>query len=903
MKRRILSIFMCLCMTLCLLPTAALAEGITQYDIWVGGVRVTSENASGVTGPGITGTVSYANGTLTLSGASITGAYTDSNSHSAAIYASTALTVILTGVNTAVGPYTASGYSYGVYCYGALAINGSGSLNAVGGAETGPDGSSYGVYGGSSVTISGNTKVTATGGSADGNSYGVYGKCGVNISDATVTAAGGEAGGTSCGVWGYGANVGVSISSSAKVTATGGKAGSSSFGVYGGNSSVDVSVSDSATVTAMGGEAGETSCGVWGSYNVSVTGGVVNATGGAAMGTSGVSCGVFGSTINVNNESGSGLLIAKGGSTTTSSAANIAPTCGADSALLTGAAGEDFAVWGEKGVYYVLDGAETNSRVADGILVGHTKITEDSAAGLDLTIWPDSADSSHWDNTTGGWKTEMVGGVNTLTLKNVIINVPDNSSGAYGIQLPESAAVNIVLEGVNVVSAGAASSGHSYGIHGGSDIGSSGGSVTISSTNGGALYTLAGTASGVSCGVYGGDNLSISGTVTAIGGMASSVSCGACSGDISLSGTVTVIGAAASGASFGLYGNSNSGAISLSGTVTAIGGTATNVSSCGVYSKGTISVTDGALTATGGTTSADSCGVFGYSDVSVSGGVVTTTGGTAMGTYSGSCGMFGGTVTISGTVTATGGTAHYTSYGVSGGDGGISLSDTVIATGGMAGRNSYGVYSTNGTIIISGTVTATGGAASTVSCGVYRFSGSVSVTGGTATAFSGTVGSSGNSQAMSPAPDFSSYTGAGVVASANADGSSPASYDANNIATYKYLKIGTLYALTINLNGGSGATTSNSYLADIVIPIEAGTKSGYTFSGWTATGGGTFANASSASTTYTMPACAAAITANWTAKSSGGGDSGASTTTVPVSGGSGAVNLSASVSGSTATVS
>lgn len=87
-----------------------------------------------------------------------------------------------------------------------------------------------------------------------------------------------------------------------------------------------------------------------------------------------------------------------------------------------------------------------------------------------------------------------------------------------------------------------------------------------------------------------------------------------------------------------------------------------------------------------------------------------------------------------------------------------------------------------------------------------------------------------------------------------------------------------LYALTVNLDGGSGATTGSSYPAGTVISIDAGTKSGYTFSGWTATGGGTFASASSAATTYTMPAGAATLNANWTANYPGGG--------VPASGGS-----------------
>lgn len=117
MKKRMLSILLCVCLALALLPAAALADGVTDYDVWVGGVRVTSANAGSITGPGITGTVRYdaASGTLTLDGASITGTHTDGNNNSAAIYAATDLTIALTGASSAVGPAMASGSSCGVY--------------------------------------------------------------------------------------------------------------------------------------------------------------------------------------------------------------------------------------------------------------------------------------------------------------------------------------------------------------------------------------------------------------------------------------------------------------------------------------------------------------------------------------------------------------------------------------------------------------------------------------------------------------------------------------------------------------------------------------------------------------------------------------------------------------------
>ena len=80
----------------------------------------------------------------------------------------------------------------------------------------------------------------------------------------------------------------------------------------------------------------------------------------------------------------------------------------------------------------------------------------------------------------------------------------------------------------------------------------------------------------------------------------------------------------------------------------------------------------------------------------------------------------------------------------------------------------------------------------------------------------------------------------------------------------------TKYSLTVNLNGGNGATTGGEYTEDEVINIDAGTRSGYRFAGWTSSNGGSFADASSASTTFTMPDRNVTITANWKKKSSGG---------------------------------
>ena len=71
------------------------------------------------------------------------------------------------------------------------------------------------------------------------------------------------------------------------------------------------------------------------------------------------------------------------------------------------------------------------------------------------------------------------------------------------------------------------------------------------------------------------------------------------------------------------------------------------------------------------------------------------------------------------------------------------------------------------------------------------------------------------------------------------------------------------YTLTVNLNGGSGSTTGGVYPAGEVVNIDAGSRSSYRFTGWTTSNGGSFADASSASTTFTMPAGNVTITANW----------------------------------------
>lgn len=72
-----------------------------------------------------------------------------------------------------------------------------------------------------------------------------------------------------------------------------------------------------------------------------------------------------------------------------------------------------------------------------------------------------------------------------------------------------------------------------------------------------------------------------------------------------------------------------------------------------------------------------------------------------------------------------------------------------------------------------------------------------------------------------------------------------------------------LYKLTVELNGGNGATTGGSYAAGTAVPIDAGSRGGYTFNGWTSSNGGDIANKNAASTSFTMPGADTTVTAAW----------------------------------------
>lgn len=122
MKKRLLALVLTALLLTALLPTAAMAE--EAYNLWVGGVQVTSANAGDIFGDG---TAKYegdaAGGNLTLTNAVITGTY----NHLSIVGTNLNLTVTLSGENTLSGGQRAIDLSGGD-----LKIQGDGKLTAGG---------------------------------------------------------------------------------------------------------------------------------------------------------------------------------------------------------------------------------------------------------------------------------------------------------------------------------------------------------------------------------------------------------------------------------------------------------------------------------------------------------------------------------------------------------------------------------------------------------------------------------------------------------------------------------------------------------------------------------------------------------------------------------------------------
>ena len=207
MKKRILGVLLCLCIMCALMPAISLATE-TTYNLFVGGVEVTSENKDNITGPGINcgegGKASYdpTSKTLTLNNVNITGIHSFANgigTDSAGIYyaydsSDASRNINLIGANSICVELGTSDLScYGIfdddYSQG-LTITGNGSLTVQSGdAISGNRYTSWsvGIFSYDKIIVGADCTITATSGTAD-ISAAIYNYNGLTASNSKVTA-------------------------------------------------------------------------------------------------------------------------------------------------------------------------------------------------------------------------------------------------------------------------------------------------------------------------------------------------------------------------------------------------------------------------------------------------------------------------------------------------------------------------------------------------------------------------------------------------------------------------------------------------------------------------------------------------------------------------------------------
>lgn len=191
MKKRILSMIIVVVLCMNLLVATVFADEVENnsvYELWVGSVQVTDENANDVLGDG---TVSYDadTNTLTLNNANITSETEYKEGRMAGIYSKEELSILLKGEENVVTALGTTKYSRGIYVDGSLYISGSGTLKVNAGAVTSEqnDADSVGIFTTGQLSIS-EVYVLANGGRAIATdeyaaySNGVYTDGGIDIS-------------------------------------------------------------------------------------------------------------------------------------------------------------------------------------------------------------------------------------------------------------------------------------------------------------------------------------------------------------------------------------------------------------------------------------------------------------------------------------------------------------------------------------------------------------------------------------------------------------------------------------------------------------------------------------------------------------------------------------------------
>lgn len=324
--KRFFSLFLALTLVLSMFPVSADGSEV-EYDLWVGGTRVTSTNASNVLGDG---TVSYnpTDNILTLNGANITKEVTEPKTapyykNSGVYYSgSEVLKVNLIESNSITVKVSKDGCSScGFFSYAGVTFTGGGSLTVTAGDDVKKGNSCYGILVGNESGIEAKTTIVSIAKSATKISVGY--KSGKNLTvKGNLTGKSGSAEDTE-GIY---AKFSMFVDTGAVVNAESGATSHRSVGLLCGNTDGFFSLTiNGGKVKAVGGHASgsgrNSSLGILriggdydnGRYGIVIQdNGTVEGTGGSVSGdaSSHYSCGISGNSIKIVD----GEIKATGGS-------------------------------------------------------------------------------------------------------------------------------------------------------------------------------------------------------------------------------------------------------------------------------------------------------------------------------------------------------------------------------------------------------------------------------------------------------------------------------------------------------------------------------------------------------------------------------------------------------------
>ena len=910
-----------------MLPVTALAA--ETNTVYVGSVKLTGSTETPayattdattgkVTTDGATGknyNIMWDGATLTLRNATIKEAeeYSNKSSEKIAIYlASGDMNLALAGVNTVDALGGGSAASCGINLgNGSLTISGeeSASLSVFGGDTTKTTKSnSCGIYASGAITIDNGT-VNATGESAGGSSYGIHAYNGkIIINGGTVNATSGEAKGDSCGIFAeasdYKYNNSVKIHGGT-VTATAGDAVGDGWYSCGIRSEGPITITGG-TVNATGKSSkAVSSCGIYAVKTVTISGGTVTATGGAAG--SGESSGIYAGTLPRLGE----LKVLIQDATVTATGVT---SSGTSNGIIAESGGTSIQVAIENSTVTATGGSAAKGSY--GILARTT-----GTGTSDVTINDNSVVRANMTGTEGV-DGEPIGG-DTINRNSGVIF--ENGVGTvYGnVTLKEDLTIG---EGESLTIPEDSSldmGGHTITVENGGKLdGTPTGNGTVIDKSSPVSY-LDENGAAQTCDYY--EVVTADDTQWTTGWYVvnSDVTINQripVNGDVKLiltdGHTLTVNGGihVTGGDRFTVYGQEN-GNGKLTATATnnvgaGIGGNGiTTTSAQDGENGGTIVIAGGIIEAVGGDSANDTdspCGGAGIGNgngagsnggsVTIYGGKVNATGGASNAGIGGD----GSTIQIlGGTVDATSwGTGAAAIGGTHGTAGTITITDSNVTANGEDSTGIGGGYEGHGgTITITNsTVTAIGGNGAGIGGGSGLPGSAAGGNGGNVTIVNSTVTASskegdsigaGRNGADPGTLTLSPADGKAIAAKAGADEASALTLNGSPFTAKtavtdlvrgtKYFRSEPCDIHTVTVNDSYAQTTgAGNYAEGATVAIDAGTRSDYTFNGWTSSDGVTFANAGSTQTTFTMPDKAVTVTANWTKKSSGGGGGGSS---------------------------